>query len=129
MQHIDIFVESRYPVDRRKIKRVVGEALGKNGVKGDVEVSISVVGDRKMAKLNQQYRNKEGTTPVLAFPALSEEKAGQADFPESPDGVLHLGDVIVSYPQARELAKQYNRLVDRVIGELVEHGVGKLCST
>jgi probable rRNA maturation factor len=122
MFKIDIFIESRYQADRKKIRESARETLKKAGLLSKVVVSIGIIGDRKMAGLNKKYRGKEGTTPVLAF-----SQKDSKSFP-SNDDVLHLGDVVISYPQAIGLAKQNNQLVDDVICELVEHGVGKLLS-
>ena len=41
---VPIYVESRYKVNRRSIKKVVEETIEKNGIVGSVEVSIAVVG-------------------------------------------------------------------------------------
>ena len=37
-----------------------------------LELSVTVVGDEKMAELNEKYAGHEGPTDVLAFPLLSE---------------------------------------------------------
>lgn len=123
MHNIEIFVESRYPVKRKRVRRVVEEVLRGSGIKSKTEVSVSIVGERKMAGLNRKYRGEEGATPVLAFSQGEGE-----DFPDTQGDVLSLGDVVISYPQAREIAKRDNELVGRVIEELVKHGVKQLCS-
>lgn len=120
---IDVFVESCYPADRSIIRNAAREVLEENSVKSKTELGINIVGDRKMARLNKKYRGKEETTPVLAF---SQMESAQAFFPEAPDDVLRLGDVVISYRQARELAKERNKLVDEMICELVKHGTSKL---
>jgi hypothetical protein len=43
-----IFVESRYRVDRKKIKETVRRIISDRGITTPVEVSIAIVGDRKM---------------------------------------------------------------------------------
>lgn len=105
--------ESRYPISRPKIKAKIEEILSKFGV-DDVEVSLSVVGDRKMKHLNQQYRQKDETTNVLSFP-LEEPRGGE--------GILRLGDIIVSYPEAQKEALEENKFIDEVLLMLVEHGL------
>jgi len=49
-----------------------------------------------------------------------------ADFPpfvQPPDGVLHLGEVIISYPQAVAQAEEHQHSVKREIAILIIHGV------
>lgn len=112
-----IFVESRYRVDRKRVKSVVFSVLEEQGVKSPLEVSIAVVGDRKMKALNKKYRQKETTTNILSFP-LSE-----GDSTRLPKDILRLGDIIISYPQLIREAAAEEMLVDDRMEELVRHGM------
>jgi probable rRNA maturation factor len=112
--------ESHFPVDRKKIKAAIEAALI-GQVHRDAEVSVSVVGDRRMRELNKKYRNVNATTDVLSFGL---ENGGE--FIEPPDDVLRLGDIVVSYPQAVNQAREENTLVDEQIITLVLHGLDHL---
>ena len=96
------------------------ETLAANRVVGPVEVSIAIVGDRKMRALNKKYRNIDKTTNVLSFSQSEGEPT------VLPSDKLYLGDVIISYPVVISEAAQYNRLVDDWVAELVSHGVTHL---
>lgn len=85
-------------------------------------VEVSVVGGRKIRDLNRQFRQLDETTDVLSFPL--ENLPGQS--PPLPDGLIHLGDIVVSWPQARNVAVKSNRLISDVICDLVEHGLKHL---
>src|SRR6188474_691550 len=102
-----IFVESRYQVNRKLIKSAVNAVLDEHNVKSSLEVSIAIVGDRKMKKLNKEFRNKEGTANILSFP-LSEGE--QSALP--PSDVVRLGDIVISYPQVIKEAAEQELLVD-----------------
>jgi probable rRNA maturation factor len=117
---VPIYIESRYKVNRKKIKKAVEETLAKNGISGPAEVSVAVVGDRKMRSLNREYRQIDSTTNVLSFSQLEGKKT-----PISAD-TLYLGDVVISYPVVIDEAARYNKLVDDWTCELVEHGVTHL---
>lgn len=119
MQHVKvlIYVESRYKVDRKAIKASVVSVLEENKVQSAVEVSIAIVGDRKMTKLNKQYRNKEGTANVLEFPLADGESS------RLPDDVTRLGDIVISYPMVIKEAAAQDLLVDERVDELVRHGM------
>lgn len=95
--------------------------LLEKGVKGKTEVSVNIIGDRMMRNLNKKYRNLDETTDVLSFPLA--EEIEHKPFVDPPDKILRLGDVVISYPQAREDASDENTLVDDKIDELVEHGM------
>ncbi|MEK7129501.1 MAG: rRNA maturation RNase YbeY [Patescibacteria group bacterium] len=115
--------ESHFPVSRKKVIDAVATALG-GQVKGKTEVGISVVGDRQMRQLNKKYRRLDDTTDVLSFGLHEGENS--APFVDPPDRVLHLGDIVISYPQAVAEAAEENKLVDDKIVELALHGLNHL---
>lgn len=121
MVNVLIKTESHYTVSRKRIRNIIEKVLAERGVRGKVEVSVNIVGDRLMRELNSKYRNRDETTDVLSFP-LSDE-TGVTPFVDPPDNTLRLGDIIISYPQAREDAREENKLVDDKIDELVEHSI------
>ena len=135
MSTILISSESRYPVKRKTIKQVVDQFLAEQKIKSEVEVSIAIVGDRKMAKLNKQYRGKDGTTSVLTFSQTEDQQTEdqlrravpfEAKFINVPDKVMRLGDIVISYPQTVLAAAAEEKMVDQVLAEFVEHGLRNL---
>ncbi len=113
---IPIFVESRYRVNRKRIKKVIFKVLTEHEIKGPVEVSVAIVGDRKMRALSKKYKGEDKTRNVLSF-SLSE---GGSTY--LPSEVLRLGDIVISYPQIIKEASEKEVLVDDKIDELIEHG-------
>lgn len=126
MINVLIKTESHYKVDRDRIRKTVEVFLKKRGVKGATEVSINIVGDRFMKAINKKYRNLDATTTVLTFNLTDEEP--QKPFTVPPDGILHLGDIVISYPQVREYAGDENKLVDEKMDDFVIHGLTNLLS-
>ena len=115
-----IYVESRYKINRKKVKSAIASVLEENNITSPLEVSIAIVGDRKMRKLNKEYRDKEGTTNILSFP-LSEGESSRL-----PSDVMRLGDIVISYPEVIRESAKMNMLVDDRMEELVEHGLNHL---
>ena len=120
---IDVSGESRYAVNRKRVREVVQRVLVAYGVKA-VAVSVRIVGDRKMRELNETYRQISSTTDVLSFPTNDGEKSLGFVYPK--DELLPLGDIVISYPKARMQAMERNILVDEEIDALIEHGVKSL---
>lgn len=108
--------ESRYRVNRKSIRELVQTLLGQAGL-DDIEVSILVVGTRKIRDLNRHFRQVDEPTDVLSFP----QEGGRG-----PDGILRVGDIIVCFPYAVGEAVKENKLVDVKINELVGHGLRHL---
>ncbi|MDD5289160.1 MAG: rRNA maturation RNase YbeY [Dehalococcoidales bacterium] len=54
---------------------------------------------------------------------MNEQVKNQPDFISVPDGKLHLGDIIISYPQAVRQAEEHGHSQEREITILLIHGV------
>jgi probable rRNA maturation factor len=112
------FVESRYIINRKRLKKTIERTLDEQGVKSPVEVSVAIVGDRKMVKLNKQFRGKEGTTNILSFPIQEGE---QTVLPQ--DQISRLGDIVISYPELIKESAAEEMLVDDRADLLIKHGL------
>ncbi len=111
------FVESRYKVNRKKIKEAVHEVLDVKNITSKCEVSLAFIGDRKMHALNLKFRNLDKTTNILSFPL------GEGEQAPLPSGVIRLGDIVISYPQIIKEAARDDMMVDDKINDLVQHGL------
>ena len=115
-----IFVESRYKVSRKRIRQALENQLNQHSMGNDCEISVAIVGDRKMRELSKKYKGEDKTRNVLSFSLLEGEKV------ESPTNRLRLGDIIISYPEViREAAKE-EVLVDDKVEELLLNGLNHL---
>lgn len=121
MVNVLIFSESRYPVNRKKIRKMVEKVMGEQEIQGPVEVSVAIVGNRKMRALNKKFKDEDRLSDVLTFSIMEGEPTLLP-----PDGVLRLGDVVISYPLAVANAARKEVMVDDEIEELLEHGLENL---
>ena len=117
---INLFVGSRFPVNRKKIQERIKAVLAEKGVE-KAQLDISIVGSRKIKELNESKLKHEGTTDVLSFP--QHEKNQLDDFPLPPDMPPHLGDIVISFPAAVQSARKFGKLVDEQIAFYAEHGL------
>jgi rRNA maturation RNase YbeY len=86
------------------------------------ELSLELVGDRRIRRLNREYRKKDRPTDVLAFPIR------EAVMPRGVPLVTQmLGDVVISLPTAVRQAKKTERSIDDELAMLLVHGVLHLC--
>ena len=127
MANVLITTDTRYPVNRKIIRKAVADGLSEHRI-GDIsaEISVAVVGIRKMKDLCQKYLGDEGDHQILTF-AL-EEVIGEdgRGFVNIPDGILRLGDVILCWPKVLVEAASDDALLDDKVYELMLHGVGHL---
>jgi len=131
MVNIVINSDPRYKVNKSVVQDAVIEALEKHHLHGKIEVSVSIVGDRKMHELNQKYRGIDSTTDILSFAfedpmPSSLQHIPRVGFVAAPDQVLRLGDIVLSLPQVLEDAAENGTTVDEEIKFLLDHGVNHL---
>jgi probable rRNA maturation factor len=117
---IPIFVESRYRVNKKRIRTTVTNILKKHEINGPIDVSIAIIGDRKMRSLSRKYKGEDKTCNVLSF-SLTEGNSSYL-----PKEILRLGDIVISYPQVIKEAAREEVLVDDKIDQLIEHGLRHL---
>lgn len=118
---INILADAKYPVERARLRKHLEQVLAKHKLVKDVELSISVVGKRKMSEYHKLYMQIEGAGDVLSFPL--NDPGDERPFVSSPDGILRLGDIVVCYPVAVDEALEKQCKVDAQIQFLAEHGL------
>jgi len=106
------------------VRRAAGRKFSSRGLKQvalavlqlteqqDAELSLALIGDAEMQKLNARYRRKDYPTDVLSFPSAK----------NLPAETRLLGDVIISVDKAAEQAKERRRTLDQEIVTLLIHG-------
>jgi probable rRNA maturation factor len=77
-------------------------------------VSIRLISDAAMARLNQTYRHKIGPTDVLSFPANGAKLRR---------GAAYIGDIAISPQTARRNARRYARSGPAELRILILHGM------
>lgn len=124
MVRVLIHTDSRYPVNRKLIRQAVLDTLSKNKM-GDIdaEVSIAVIGQRKMKHIRQKYLGDEKVCEVLSFPLEDEGARGSRGFINFPDGILRLGDIVLCWPKVLLAASEDELMVDSELVFLVNYGV------
>jgi probable rRNA maturation factor len=83
-------------------------------------VTIELISDRAMARLNETYRKKHGPTDVLSFPANGERRAGGVHAPHADE---YVGDIAISPETARRNARRFSRSLPEEMRILILHGM------
>ena len=99
-------------VPSRALKKVTQAILSIVG-RAEAELSLALIGNAEMQKLNRKYRHKDYPTDVLSFPI--EDKL--------PTTHRLLGDVVISVEKAREQAHEHGRTRDEELVTLLIHGI------
>lgn len=116
---------------RFALKRTVDCALKYLGQpRRDLEMSVSIVSEDEIRRLNKQFRNVDSVTDVLSFPTVDNPERGilnVADFPADninpATGKLNIGDVVICAERARRQADEYGHSLRREMCFLTLHGL------
>jgi len=109
-------------VNRVWVKKIVRQVLKAEEVAHPYEVSMVFTDSETVQQLNRDYRGMDEPTDVLAFYMLPQGE-GNDSFGLPPDEVTRLGEVIISYPQAMEQAREQGHSPERELALLIVHGI------
>lgn len=88
-------------------------------IKEKTEISLAIVGARRIKTLNKKYRGVGSVTDVLAF-GQSSKKNG---FVEPPDRVLRLGEVVICLDSTKKQANFFGHSLKKELAILFIHGI------
>lgn len=118
---MDVLLENntKEEVNYKLIENVISEALKYEGVSDNTEISVTIVDNEEIRKINNKFRNIDRATDVLSFPLIDFDNE---DLPN--DGSkIYLGDIIISIERAKEQANEYGHSLDREVGFLTAHSM------
>ena len=93
----------------------------------NTEVSLSFVTDEEIARLNEQYRGKEGPTDVLSFECDGVEDELSDMVPAGFGDVYELGDVVIAPDVAERQTHEFGTTFEQEVSLLFVHGLLHLC--
>lgn len=107
-------------IDEEFLKKVAKEVFKKEG-RAKVELSIALIGQGRMRKLNKKYRGKNRVTDVLAFP---ETKVLLEKFKVGPlQKVQSLGEIVICLREVKKNAKRFNSTFETELARVLIHGI------
>lgn len=106
------------------IERTIDLCMKAEKLEKAYEVSVLIVDDEEIRKINREHRDIDKATDVLSFPMAEFENgeliSDEGDYdPESEE--LMLGDIIISAETAKRQAHEYGHSFEREIAFLTAH--------
>jgi probable rRNA maturation factor len=86
-------------------------------------VTIALVGDAAMRRLNGRFAGKDRVTDVLSFPAAAPEARAAGTSAGTPAGLPHLGDIVIATGVAGRQARDAGHSYGRELRVLALHGL------
>jgi rRNA maturation RNase YbeY len=87
----------RRKVDPAVLRAAARAALTDQAAPAPCELTLLITGDGELRTLNRDFLGIDRPTDVLSFPS---------DEPDPVNGRLYLGDIAISFPQARTAAQR-----------------------
>jgi len=108
------------PVDEEFLRKVAQKVLqGEN--KNEAGLSIALIGQGRMRKINKRHRGKNRITDVLAFP---ETKVLLEKFKVGPvQKTKNLGEIIICLREVNKNAKKYQLAPEKELARILIHGL------
>ncbi len=129
---INILEPVKSPISKGWMRSVVASVLDRTLPHENCQLSLAIADDDTIRHLNKDYRGLDEVTDVLAFsdshPGHWEGEAppraaGEAPFIVPALEARHLGEVVISYPQAARQADAGDSGLKRELALLIVHGV------
>lgn len=105
---------------RTLIKRSCSETLFEEGYKGNFEVSVTLIDNEGIRRINKEYRGIDRATDVLSFPMTEDGEEFTVD-PET--NCSNLGDIVLSLEKAAAQAEEYGHSFEREVAFLTVHSM------
>ena len=115
--------------------KVINKVLEAEKCPFDVEVNLLITDNEGIREYNSSMRDIDKATDVLSFPGLFFEepskffipKEEEADYTNPENGLIILGDIIISVEKVISQAKEYGHSLKREFAFLVAHSMLHLC--
>ena len=104
------------------LRSIAEQVLVAQEVGATAGLGLVIATQERVRELNRNYLGRDRPTDVIAFSMLPGEE-DRTSFVPPPDGVLHLGEVIISYPQAQIQAEEHGHSIEKELTILIIHGV------
>lgn len=106
-----------------ELNRVCCEIMKNEECNFDAEISFTFTDNEGIRKINRDYRNIDRPTDVLSFPML-EFGDDETDVEyETEDGLVLLGDIVISIERAKEQAQEFGHSLRRELAFLTAHSM------
>lgn len=123
---ISVYIKPKLAISIKEawFKSIIHQILDILNITTPSELGLVITNNEIIQQLNKTYRYKDEPTDVLAFYMLPEQGLKEeSTFVAPPDGISHLGEIVIAYPQAICQAEEKGHDIRHELLILIIHGV------
>lgn len=128
---LELFINNDQETPAPEVEQVIRQALATAAAmlpafSASAQISVTLVDNASIRRLNRDYRAKDEATDVLSFPQLvfaAEEDSEEAFWAAAAEEPELLGDIVISLERAAEQAAAFGHSLAREVGYLAVHGL------
>lgn len=121
---------TKSPVRKKLLEEAAKKTIEKSRLnflaRKNISLSIAIVGEREIKRLNKTYRKINAVTDVLSFAEYKNtealKRAGDKP-PKGESGEVFLGELVLCYTDIKEYARQNKIGLAQELANVVSHGV------
>ena len=103
---VNITNKTPYQIDTQALEQTIFSFFQYYNIP-DKNVSVALVDDKEIRRVNKEFLHRDGVTDVIAFPGSKKD----------------LGEVIIDYDQIERQAEEYGNSVDYELKFVLVHGL------
>jgi len=108
---------------QKKLELIIAETIKRsplgNFFKKNVLISIAIVSEEEIRKINKKYRNKDSSTDILSFGDFNSIE----ELKNKKEEDIFLGELLICCQDIEKYCKEKNIEFEREFSEVLSHGV------
>jgi len=120
---VEVYALEKKAYDKELLTQIAKEVIEMSGIKNydnkKITLSVAMVNEDEMRRVNKKLRGKDAVTNVLSIGDYSDEK----DIIQESQNEIFLGEVILCYNYIQQIARENGDNVDKEFFTIYAHGV------
>ncbi len=120
---VEVVNFTKIRTDKKFLEKILKIVLKEEGLK-KAQVSVVLVGEKKIKELNKRHRNKNKPTDVLSFPAQTLKAKAEKNFVFPSSDLLQLGEIMLCPRQIKKKFESRESLTSqKALAKVFLHGL------
>jgi probable rRNA maturation factor len=109
-------------IEKRLFTDAIKKTLELSGfdslAKKNISISVALVSEKEIKKLNRIYRKKDAVTDILSFA----EHKNMATISKNKEAAIFLGELVLCYNDIKKFARKNKIDPEKELAEVISHG-------